>query len=70
MQKKALFHSLFGRKVKRLWSYFLHHVFVGVFQYVPGPQKHVLHLVWSDSDISRDINIAFKLARLKICFSQ
>ena len=36
-----------GRKVKRLWSYFLHHVFVGVFQYVPGPPKHVLHLVWS-----------------------
>ena len=41
-----------GRKVKRLWSYFLHHVFVGVFQYVPGPPKHVLHLVWSANVIS------------------
>ena len=29
-----------------------------------GTPKHVLHLVWSDSDISTSINIALKLARL------
>ena len=29
-----------------------------------GPPKHVLHLVWSDSDIITAINIALKLARL------
>ena len=29
-----------------------------------GPPKHVLHFVWSDSDISRAINISLKLAHL------
>ena len=29
-----------------------------------GPPKHVLHLVWSDFDISIAINIALKSARL------
>ena len=33
--------------VKKLRSYFLNHDFVGVFQYVLGPPKHVLHLVWN-----------------------
>ena len=51
-----------GRKVKRLWSYFLHHVFVGVFQYVPGPPKHVLHLVWSAYVISTAVRTASKVA--------
>ena len=54
-----------GRKVKRLWSFFLHHVFVGVFQYVPGPPKHVLHLVWSVYVISTAIGTALKVAREK-----
>ena len=56
-----------GRKVKRLWSYFLHHVFVGVFQYVPGPPKHVLHLVWSAYVISTALRtkmIAFSISVL------
>ena len=51
-----------GRKVKRLWSYFLHHVFVGVFQYVPGPPKYVLHLVWSAFVLSTAIRTALKVA--------
>ena len=51
-----------SRKVKRLWSYFLHHVFVGVFQCVPGPPKHVLHLVWSAYVISTAVRTASKVA--------
>ena len=39
-----------GRKVKRLWSYFLHHVFVAVFQYVPGPQN--MFYTWSGVPMS------------------
>ena len=51
-----------GRNVKRLRSYFLNHVFVGVFQYVPGPPKHVLHLVWSAYVISTAVRTASKVA--------
>ena len=34
-----------------------------VFQYVPGPPKHVLHLVWSAYFISTAVRTALKVAR-------
>ena len=74
IKKEALFRSLWlrggwgvGQNVKRLRSYLLNHVLVGVFQYVPGPPKHVLHLVWSDNVISTAVRTASKVAwRAKI----
>ena len=35
------------------------------YRIILGSPKHVLHLVWSDSDISIAVNIALKLARLR-----
>ena len=69
-KKKGPFCSLLLRKggggvggnVKRLQSFFINHVFVGVFQYVPGPPKHVLHLVWSAYVISTAVRTASKVA--------
>ena len=51
-----------GGNVKRLQSFFINHVFVGVFQYVPWPPKHVLHLVWSAYVISTALRTASKVA--------
>ena len=68
-KKKGPFCSLLlrmgggvGGNVKRLQSFFINHVFVGVFQYVSGPPKHVLHLVWSAYVISTAVRTASKVA--------
>ena len=67
-KKKALFVVFYykgggvGGNVKRLQNFFINHVFFGVFQYVPGPPKHVLHLVWSAYVISTAVRTASKVA--------
>ena len=43
---------------------FLKSIYQKPFRTSLGPPKHVLHLVWRDSDITTAINIALKLACL------
>ena len=53
-----------ARVVKKPYCFFEKVFYQKAFRTSLGPPKHVLHLVWSDSDITTAINITLKLARL------